>query len=149
MCRWCTHGETVAEPCCVMPTPGELATWRQVWPSEQREQVIGLQLTLPIADIVTPAYDKGLSISERFALFHNANLWVADALEELAADWFAAGHQRVGIKALVEVVRWQYGRTTTDRWKVNNDFTSRYARLLIDRRPEWASSIETRELRAA
>lgn len=116
-----------------------------------------MQLTLPIADLLVPAYAKNLTIEERFELFHQQNPWVFAALESLASDWLAHGHQRVGVKALAEIVRWQYGRRTTSprhhatnsSFKLNNDFTSRYARLLLERHPEWANAIELRALKAA
>lgn len=100
-----------------------------------------------LAPLVTS--EPAPTIAERFAAFHAANPWVADALERLARDWLAAGHPRVGVKALWEVLRWQYGRTTGSPFKADNNFTSHYARLLIERHPEWADAIETRALRAA
>jgi hypothetical protein len=115
------------------------------------------QLVFDIARLVEPTYEKHLSIQERFESFNKANPWVANALERLAEDWMAHGYDRVGIKALVEIVRWQYGRATRStpaaraakapKFKVNNDYTSRYARLLIERHPDWAGFIYTRELR--
>mgnify|MGYP001296110418 CR=1 FL=1 len=108
------------------------------------------QLSFNLADLVTPEYGEHLTIQERFEAFHAANPWVYQALEALAADWLAHGHKRVGVKALFEVIRWQYGRRTADpssAWRVNNDYSSRYARLLIDRHPEWCDAIEIRALR--
>ena len=102
-----------------------------------------------VAPLITPDY-TGLTIEERFEAFHTANPWVYDALVVLICDWLAAGHRRVGLKAMFEVLRWQYGRSTVgDTFKCNNDFTSRYARLILRRHPEWSDAIETRELRAA
>lgn len=104
-----------------------------------------------IAELVEPDYEPQQTISERFEEFHRLNGWVYTALETLAADWLAHGHRKVGVKALFEVIRWQFGRTTTgdQGFRMNNDFTSRYARLLIERNPEWENAIETRSLRAA
>lgn len=104
-----------------------------------------------LAELVDPDYTPQQTIAERFAEFDRLNGWVYAALESLVADWLAHGHKRVGVKALLEIVRWQYGRRTSgdQGFRVNNDFTSRYARLLIERHPEWADAIETRQLRAA
>lgn len=107
-----------------------------------------LQATLPMGEYVAPVFDRPLSISERFALFHAANPWVANVLEHLAADWLRT-HNTVGVKALAEVVRWQYGRTTTADFRLNNSYVSHYARLLIERHPEWGDAIHLRTLRAA
>lgn len=108
------------------------------------------QLELPIEELIEPSYDEALSIQERFAAFHEANPWVARALEALVADWLKRGRRKVGMKALVEIVRWQYGRSTeAPEFRINNTYVSRYARLLIDLHPEWSEVIQTRELRAA
>lgn len=103
----------------------------------------------PLVAEAPPAAAEPRTIDERFADFHAANPWVATALERLTADYLQKNPDRlVGMKMLFEVLRWQYDRQTTgDPFKVNNDFTSRYARLLIDRRPEWAAVFRTRELR--
>lgn len=108
---------------------------------------------LPMAPLVQPEGDQSaLSIQERFDLFHAANPWVLDALEQLTADYLASGQQRLGIRMLWEVLRWRYNRATKDptsAFKVNDHMHSRYVRLLIDRHPDWACAFETRSLRAA
>lgn len=103
------------------------------------------QLVLDLPALVTPEVPAGATLPERFAAFHGANPHVADALEALAAQWLAR-RPRVGVKALVERLRWESGIATEgDAYRLNNSFTAFYARLLIERRPEWADSIETRE----
>lgn len=90
-------------------------------------------------------------IEAAFRKFHTDNPHVADKLEKMAAEWFASGHDHVAIKMLWEALRWQEGIrvAAVDTFRLNNNYTARYARLLIERRPEWASRIKTRELRAA
>ena len=109
------------------------------------------QLALHMPELIEPTYAEHATIAERFAAFHATNPWVADALETLAADWLAHGNKRVGVKALIEILRWSHGRQTTgdQGFALNNSLTSRYARLLLDRHPEWAEAISVRELRAA
>lgn len=92
---------------------------------------------------------QGATIQARFEWFHANNAWVYRSLERMAADWLDRGHTHVGMKMLTEVLRYQYGRTIGDRFKLNNSYTSRYVRLLIERHPEWADAFETRTLRAA
>ena len=107
------------------------------------------QLALDLPPLVAPLVPKHATIGERFAAFHEANPHVADALETLARQWFAR-RQKVGMKALVEQLRWQSGiQTEGDEYRINNDFTAMYSRLLITRNPEWADRIETRTLRTA
>lgn len=106
------------------------------------------QLQLDLSPLVEPTYTAEMSIGERFLLFHERNPHVADALEALAAAWLAR-HNRVGMKALFERLRWESGIATDgDAYRLNNSYTALYARLLIRRRPEWADRIETRVLRA-
>lgn len=79
----------------------------------------------------------------------DANPHVADTLESLADSWLLL-HDRIGVKALFERCRWESGiQTRGDIWRLNNSWTSFYARLLIERRPEWQDAICLREQRAA
>jgi len=107
------------------------------------------QLALDLSPLVQPTYEPTMSIAERWESWKAANPWVMSTLERLVQQWLDAGHHRVGMKAIWEVLRFQYGTTTGDRFKANNDFTSRAARDLITLHPEWADAFELRELRAA
>lgn len=107
------------------------------------------QLTL--AGFVTPDVAPTASIQERFEAFHTANPWILAHLERLTQDWLRqTGGRRLGMKALFERLRWEHGiHTGGDPWRLNNVFTSRYARLLIELHPEWTDVFETRSLKAA
>ena len=107
------------------------------------------QLTFDLAPLTVPTYEPEATIQERFEQWEAENPWVMRVLERLVDDWLSAGHTRVGIKSCWEQIRWSYGVTTGDTFKANNSFTSRAARLLIERRPDLAPHIETRELRAS
>lgn len=110
----------------------------------------GEQLALDLEPLAHPLHDPEATIQERFEAFHAANPWVYGAFERLTADWVTHGRSRIGIGMLTEVLRWQYNRTTVgDPFKINNDYRSRYVRLLIDHHPEWADVFETRALKAA
>jgi hypothetical protein len=104
----------------------------------------------PLLDMQPLVRAEGATIQERFESFHKSNPWVLVALERLAGQWLDNGHTRVGVKMLVERLRWEYGiRTKGDPFRLNNTLTSRYVRLLIERNPSWAESFELRSLRAA
>lgn len=107
------------------------------------------QLALDLAPLVEPAYEPEATIQQRFDAWIGMNQWVLTRTESLIADWLAAGHTRVGIKQVWEVIRYSYGVTTGDTFKANNNYTSRMARLVVERHPDWATAIETRTLRAA
>uniref|UniRef100_A0AAU2V704 Uncharacterized protein n=1 Tax=Streptomyces sp. NBC_00003 TaxID=2903608 RepID=A0AAU2V704_9ACTN len=95
------------------------------------------------------ATDERPSLDELFDSFHAENPWVCEALEELTSEWLEAGGGRVGMKALFERLRWQMGIQTNGRpFKLNNNFTSRYTRLLCARHPEWNTAFEVRKLRS-
>lgn len=90
-------------------------------------------------------------IQERFERFHRDNPHVLRELEELAQQWFDAGNRSVAIGMLWETLRWKSGISTqtSEPYKLNDHFRSRYVRLMIERHPEWADRFETRQLRAA
>lgn len=107
------------------------------------------QLSLPgLAPLVTPERAPDATIQEKFEAWSAANPWVMSTVERLLADWFAAGHKRGSLKQVWEVIRYHYGTTTGDRFKANNNYTSRAARAVLARHPEWVGRIELRELKA-
>lgn len=90
------------------------------------------------------------TIDERFEDFHAVHPWVLEALEDLTARWIEAGGGRIGVKALFEQLRWSQPDISNDRpFRLNNNFTSRYARLLCARHPDWAGVFQLRSLRAS
>ena len=109
------------------------------------------ELSLKIGRLVRAQCEQGATIQERFEAFHRANPWVYDALVKLAADMFSRGRSRIGIGMLMEIVRWNYYRTTTeaaDTFKINNNYRSRYVRLMLEKHPDWAGKFEMRVLRS-
>jgi len=107
------------------------------------------QAELDLSPLVHVEHDLEATLAERFTAFHLANPHVADTLESLADSWLLL-HDRIGVKALFERCRWESGiQTRGDIWRLNNSWTSFYARLLIERRPEWQDAISLREQRAA
>ena len=79
----------------------------------------------------------GTPISERFEQFHADNPRVYATLLRLAHEWVDVfGHRKVGMKALFEVARWQISLATSDPdFKLNNNYTAYYARLLMREHP--------------
>lgn len=99
----------------------------------------------PLAPLVVPDFEPEANLSARFAAFHKANPHVADAFEVLTAQWLNAGHRRVGMKAVAERARWESGLSmASEGWKINNSYVAFYARILLDRHPEWADAITLR-----
>jgi hypothetical protein len=89
---------------------------------------------------------------EQFKEFHEANPEVFVALEDMAQTLISRGRKKIGISLLIEVLRWNYYMKTDDPnsdFKINNNYRSFYARLLIESHPEWAEVFELRHLRSA
>lgn len=91
------------------------------------------------------------SIERDFWAFHGANPHVYTRLVELARAWRQRrGERKLGIGMLFEVLRWQVAmQTTGDDFKLNNNYRSYYARLIMDRERDLAGVFETRQLHAA
>lgn len=90
------------------------------------------------------------SIDARFAEFHTGNPHVYTELVTLARQAHHRGYRRIGIELLFSALRWRSMMTTTaDEYgfKLNNDFRSRYARLIMAAHPELAGIFATREIR--
>lgn len=98
--------------------------------------------------IVNPG-GKPKTIKEAFDAFHAANPHVYAMLRKLALPLAQQGRRKIGIGMLFEVLRWQYAlQTRGDDFKLNNNYRSHYARLLMDREPALRGLFETRELRS-
>jgi hypothetical protein len=91
------------------------------------------------------------AIQQRFEEFHAANPAVYAELAKLARRAKARGQQRVGIELLFAIVRWRRMMATTgdNGFKLNDHFTSRYARLLMEQEPDLDGMFETRRLKSA
>jgi len=90
------------------------------------------------------------TIDERFREFHKQHPEVMRELLELCDEALAAGRTRIGMKQLFEVVRWHriINPHPKGDFKLNNSYTSRYARLIM-RRLKYRGLFETRTLKAA
>jgi hypothetical protein len=84
-------------------------------------------------------------LERRFARFHRDNPEMLAEFERRALELHRAGAERIGVKALAEVIR--YHSTVAgmgEDYKVDNSLISLVARWLIWRNPELADAIETR-----
>jgi hypothetical protein len=93
---------------------------------------------------------SGASLDERFNAFHDANPWVMNHIVAMADDLVLnSGVNKFGVKLIVERMRWDWTVRTGSEggFRLNNSFTSRYARMLLLRRPQYESMINTRSLK--
>jgi hypothetical protein len=84
-------------------------------------------------------------IQKDFELFHFRNPQVYNILKNLAFRYLKAG-RRAGIKHLWEVMRWEMFVQTKDEgeFKLNNNYASRYARLLMKQETALQGFFDTR-----
>ena len=89
------------------------------------------------------------TIQSRFLAFHAANPHVYEAFRRAALALRDRGRRRYGAKAIYETMRYMMAlQTEGDEFKLNNDYTSRYARMLLERHPEeFEGFLELRRLR--
>ena len=100
-------------------------------------------MTLPLFDGVAP--ERLVAPRQTFAQFHAANPQVYARLVLLAQDSAALGY-RFGLKALVERLRWDGSlRTNGKPFKLDNSYTSQYARLLYEQEPALRPYFRVRE----
>jgi hypothetical protein len=92
-------------------------------------------------------FDTTLCTAQRFEIFHRENPHVYRLLTDLARRWkIATGGQNLGIRTLWEQLRWQLATATTGvDYKLNDHFTSFYARLIEHQEPDLRGLFELRK----
>lgn len=93
--------------------------------------------------------DEARTATQKFWQFHRANPDVYVQLVRLARQMRARGRAQYGIGSLFEVLRWHRAlETEGDPFKLNNNWRSRYARLIAAQEPDLSDFFETRQLRS-
>jgi hypothetical protein len=108
---------------------------------------------LPMFDTPEPErrrLEREATIDARFKLFHLDNQHIYRELHRRALALVDRGVEHFGIALLWESMRYDAAiRSEGNAYKLNNDFRSRYARMLLAREPRLVGRLETRELRSA
>jgi hypothetical protein len=87
------------------------------------------------------------SIEQRFLAFHDANPEVYAALVRLAREARYRGATKLGLRQLWEVMRWEQGNFgVDDDYQLNDNFISRYARMIMRDEPDLTGIFELRTL---
>jgi len=96
----------------------------------------------------TPAWAQD-DIGEAWWQFHLDNPEVFDRLEHLLQEWaWKTGGRRCGMKMLWETLRFQTGLgDTSAAYRLSNNYTALYSRLVAVRRPDLAGMLSYRERR--
>lgn len=87
------------------------------------------------------------TIREAFLRFHHENPHIYDEIVKLARRARGAGSTRIGIGMVFEVMRWRHTiGSSGDDFKLNNNYRSYYARMVMAREPDLHEIFETRGL---
>jgi hypothetical protein len=90
------------------------------------------------------------TIQEKFEEFHKNNPHIYNEIVRLARQWKKAGKKRLGIKMIFEVLRWNTAIATQSQdFKLSNNYTSRYTRLIEAQESDLVNVFRTRPLTAS
>jgi len=88
-----------------------------------------------------------MTIQERFEQFHQNNPRVYSLIMKFVYEARKRGFNHYTINGIFERVRWHMNIETKDtEFKLNNNYRSRYVRLIEREHPELAGFFRTREL---
>lgn len=98
---------------------------------------------------MTTATAEPVTLDQKFKEYHEANPHIYRELVSMCREVKAQGYDKIGIKTVWEALRWKAFFITKDAdgWKLNNNYPSRYARLIMQREPDLAGMFDVRELR--
>jgi hypothetical protein len=99
---------------------------------------------------LTLGFPECRTIDERFQEWLKVNGHVYREFVRVARQLRDAGHKRYSAKGIVEGLRFNRSLATVrvDDYRINNVFTSRLARKLIEEDPSFATFFELRELKS-
>lgn len=117
--------------------------------------VVRMVVPTPLPTLVispTPDQVSGEgTLQEQFEQFHADNPWVYDTLVRMTRQMRSRGVGKIGMGQLFEVLRWHHSMTTMDansEFKLNNNYRSRYSRLIMESETDLLGVYEIRRLRA-
>lgn len=71
-------------------------------------------------------------IVKNFWLYHEANPHVYELFKKFSRQLKLAGRKHYGVGAIIERIRWHFAvESSGDEFKINNNYRSCYARLLM------------------
>lgn len=93
--------------------------------------------------------NTGKTIDEAFQEFHTKNPKVWEIYREQVLKAISIGRKKISSKQLLGYIRWKIYMTTnsSDGFKINDAYTSRYARLFAKEFPQHTDIFNYRHLR--
>ncbi len=84
-------------------------------------------------------------MGDRFEAFHRMNPHVYKSVVAVSLDLKERGFRKGGMKMVFERLRWLYAiQTVGEDYKLNNNYTAYYARLVMETVPDLDGFFETR-----
>lgn len=83
---------------------------------------------------------------EEFRAYHRENVWIYRLFKQFATEMKNAGRNRYSAKSIMERIRWHcdINQHEHSEFKINNNYTAMYARLLVFKHPEFDGFFEFR-----
>jgi len=79
-----------------------------------------------------------MTLQEKFEIYHRENPHILPLLVRFVNEAMESGREHYSINAIFERIRWHLDiETTGDAFKLNNNYRSRYVRLLEKEHPEY------------
>lgn len=90
------------------------------------------------------------SIDSAFEKYHSQNPQVYDMFKEQVYRAIRLKREKFSANAIINWLRWEVAMRikTDDTYKINNNFSSRYARLFVKENPHYEHMFEFREIRS-
>jgi len=87
---------------------------------------------------------------EKFNRFHELNPDVYKKFKSLALIGISQGRQMMGANQIIEIIRWDSFdlKTKGDKYKINNNYASRYARKFVEDFPQHKEKFKFRALKS-
>jgi len=103
--------------------------------------------------------NTGKSIQKAFEEYHRLNPKVFGYFEKYAFEAINAGKKKISFKMIMNVIRWTIFIQTEEptlfnmegrkvKFRINDAYGSRFARLFIEKYPQHTDKIELRNLRS-
>jgi hypothetical protein len=87
-------------------------------------------------------------VKEKFQVFHEENPAVYRELVKISRELKNRGRDHYGMRALFEVIRFHRAMNTNDPdYKLNNNYTPHYARLIMDQEKDLEGFFDLRSLK--
>lgn len=96
--------------------------------------------------------EEPTSIQSQFERFDQTHPEIYEEFRAIARDLLRRGRSHYGSKAILEVIRYHRilsGKDENEPFKINNNYSSRYARKLVGEDERFERFFELRELRSA